>query len=109
MLFISTSVFVIIIITSFFATSSYEKLYTLYVFYQILDLCFVGISNKPWKIAEHDLLRRTLSRRLYTPLPNSDERSALFKKDFNSFEHTLQEEDFRYIFILVFVFGLVLL
>ncbi|XP_060568178.1 vacuolar protein sorting-associated protein 4A-like [Ruditapes philippinarum] len=59
------------------------------------SFCLVGLSNKPWKIAEDKLLLQIFDIRIPTPLPNNVERCAIFKKQLDSAQHSLQEEDIR--------------
>ncbi|XP_045191748.2 vacuolar protein sorting-associated protein 4B-like [Mercenaria mercenaria] len=58
-------------------------------------LCIIGITNKPWKMAEDFSLRQIMDRRVYTPLPDSKARIAIFKQQLSSVQHSLLEEDFR--------------
>lgn len=56
---------------------------------------FVGITNKPWKLANDPSLRQVFEVRVYSPLPESEARSAIFKQQFRAVDHTLSEQQFR--------------
>lgn len=59
-------------------------------------MTIVGVTNRPWYLAGDPQLLRFFDRRFYTPMPDSEERKAIFKHilTVNNLHHTLTEEDF---------------